>query len=88
MSIIKHNGLLLLDGKFWTIQRGDVAPNKFDRFFNPRLEWPGRSVFFEREQAEQIATKLASKYTEYPFIVMEASAAFAAAQQPVVKRSL
>lgn len=88
----ESRGIYLVEGKFFTIQRADV-PNRgcqylTDSHGNPRLEWPGRSVFGTLKQAEEVATKLASQYDDYPFVVMQAVSAFAAQSRPVVRRKL
>lgn len=93
LSVVKHDGKFLLDGKFFMVQRADLGANtstncKVDNYGNPTLEWPGRSVYGTREEAEQVAAALAAKSPGYPFVVMEAVAAVAQAAPAVVKRAM
>lgn len=88
----ESRGIYLVEGKFYTIQRADVL-NRGGQYLtdsqgNPRLEWPGQSIFGTLKLAEDVATRLASQHDDYPFVVMQAVSAFAAQSRLVVKRKL
>ena len=92
-----RSDIQIIDGRFYMVQRADVANNRFhwrgyvtDRRGNPRVVWPGRSIWRTREEAEDVARRLALRHPDYPFIVMEAIVAYGATKMPygVVRRSL
>lgn len=68
----------IITEKFYMVQRGDVAMNTFarpavpkcDMHGNPKVEWPGRSIYSTEEEATKIADILRQEAPQYPFYVM------------------
>jgi len=73
------NGRFVIEGQFFMIQRTDIAKNEFakptipktDRHGNPRLEWPGGSIFPSLDKARSVRDLLASSNPEWTFVIME-----------------
>lgn len=76
----------MIRGKFWMVQSHIVAPEfKNDRFGRPTVDWPGRSIFMTRKEAEDCAQALTKQYPDHAFFVMEA-VEMVAAKGPVETR--
>jgi hypothetical protein len=83
VSTVRHEGLILLDGTFFTVQRADLKGALVDGWGNRLLEWPARSVYATQDLASHVAQQMAAQHKQYPFIVMKSVAAFAAERTPI-----
>lgn len=84
MKIVKSGHRHLIDGTFYMVQRADLKPNTYhwrgyvtDTRGNPRVAWPGGSIWGTEAEALRVAEALATKYPDYPFVVMKATIAVA-----------
>lgn len=76
MNIDPNTGIIT--GEFFMVQRGDCDINTFlqppvlkrDLHGNPKVEWPGRSVYSTAAEAERVADILRLEAPQYPFYVM------------------
>jgi len=68
----------IITGEFYMVQRGDCAMNTFvtprvpkcDMHGNPKVEWPGRSIYATEAEAQKVADILRLEAPQYPFYVM------------------
>ena len=69
----------IITGTFYMVQRGDVGMNTFvtphvpkcDMHGNPKVEWPGRSIYATEPEASKVASILRAEAPQYPFYVMK-----------------
>lgn len=89
-------GRFVIEGQFWMVQRTDIKKNEFvtptaprlDTHGNPRLEWPGGSVFDTLEKAQSVRDLLAKDNPEWVFVVMESKGEVRIPKVPPTKKEV
>lgn len=69
-------------GKIFMLQ-SNIASGQSDKYDNPLVHWPGRSVWFKKQQAKDVGKVLAQKNEGVGFYLMEAVALFKTEDPPV-----
>jgi len=74
-----EKGRFVIQDQFYMVQRTDLKTNEFvtpatikvDTHGNPRLQWPGGSVFGSLEKAQEVRDVLSKENPEWRFVIME-----------------
>lgn len=82
-KVMKEN----INGRFWMIQNSNIKTSNGlhckDKFGRSMVEWPGRSIFNTKAEADLAAKDMAQRFPDSKFYVMEAVSMYETAKPPV-----